>query len=98
MRDAEKTLRHTLLWGALGAWVIAVGVTIGVYTEVLDVLRGWGLIANLALALAVTLTVVWAQFRVRRVMADVFDAGLRVQREAEAMRAETEAIREEIGR
>lgn len=77
----EKVFQRSLLVGAVIAWGAAITFTIGVYTERLEALRGWGMIANMCLALAVTLTIVWAQFRLRRIIADIFRAGAEVQRQ-----------------
>lgn len=75
-KKREERLRGALLIGAVTAWAISATLTALVYTKVLDVLQGWGLVNQMLMALAITLTVVWAQLRVRRLLVDVFTSGM----------------------
>jgi hypothetical protein len=72
----EAVFRTGLLAGAVLSWAVSITLTVSVYLNWLDVLQGWGMISNMCLALSITLTVVWAQLRTRRVVTEVFRAGI----------------------
>lgn len=74
----EKTMRATILVFATLCWAASITLTILIIDGPLSPDRrpGWSTVVILVQSVAITLTVVWAQFRVRRIMVETLKAGI----------------------
>lgn len=85
--DSEKALRTTLLTASVILWAGSITVSWLVIGKHIDSVQhpGIGLIVFIAQGLAITLTIIWAQFRSRRIMIEVMKAGVAAGRGEEDM-------------
>lgn len=86
MRDTEANIRRTVLGVAATAWVVSIVVASLVITKTIDQVGhpGIGLVVFLSQGVAITATIVWAQFRNRRVMMEVMKTGLNLGKDKDA--------------
>jgi hypothetical protein len=75
----EETIRRSLMVTAAVCWIASITLTLLVVTGPLDPTRHPGATSVVVLlqSLAITVSVIWAQMRVRRLMIEVMRAGLR---------------------
>jgi len=85
MKDPETVFRRALLSGAVVCWAASTTLSVLIINKTIDQVAhpGIGLIVFLIQGLAITLTIVWAQFRFRRVMVEVLKAGIELGQNAE---------------
>lgn len=83
----EDTMRRALLIVAAFCWAASLTVSWMIIDKVIDTLKhpGISLLVFMTQGLAITLTIVWAQFRNRRVMVETMRAGLQLAEEKRKM-------------
>lgn len=74
----EETFRRTFLWAGAACWVASIILVCLLVTGAIGVSTGATSVVVLIQSIAVTLTVVWSQFRVRKIMTAVLQAGIKI--------------------
>lgn len=81
--DREDRFRRNLLLGAMACWMAAITFCALILAGPVESGKGWGQVTNMFLALAITFTVIWSQFRIRRIIVSIFNAGMQASRACE---------------
>lgn len=74
----EETFRRSFLVGAGLCWLASIVLVVLLVAGTIDVRTGYTSVVVLLQSIAVTLTIVWAQFRVRKIMTAVLKAGMQI--------------------
>lgn len=74
----EETFRRGFLWGAGACWLASIIMVLLLVTGEVSTRSGLTSVVVLVQSIAVTLTVVWAQMRVRKIMIAVLQAGIKL--------------------
>lgn len=74
----EESFRRGFLWGAGLCWMASIIMVCLLVTGTVSTRSGLTSVVVLVQSVAVTLTIVWAQFRVRKIMIAVLRAGMEI--------------------